>query len=57
MKMAVILYFTMVGLMFGIIILTSIVFNYFPTSKVSDWFRRHIISDEDTLPPSDENDF
>jgi hypothetical protein len=58
MKTAIILYFTFVGLMFGGIILTSIIFNYFPTTKIGDWFRRHIISEEeDILPPSDENDF
>ena len=59
MKTAIILYFTIVGLMFGGIILTSIIFNYFPTTKIGDWFRRHIISEEeeDILPPSDENDF
>jgi hypothetical protein len=58
MKTAIILYFTIVGLMFGGIIFTSIIFNYFPTTKIGDWFRRHIISEEeDILPPSDENDF
>lgn len=58
MKTAVILYSIMVGLIFVGIIITSIVFNYFPTSKISGWFRRHVITDEDlegTPPPSDES--
>jgi hypothetical protein len=57
MKTVIILYFTFVGIMFGGIILTSIIFNYFPTTKIGDWFRRHVISEEDNLPPSDESDF
>ena len=58
MKTAVILYSIMVGLIFVGIIITSIVFNYFPTSKICGWFRRHVITDEDlegTPPPSDES--
>ena len=58
MKTPFILYFIMLGLIFGGIIITSIVFNYFPTSKISGWFKRHIATDEDpegNLPPSDES--
>lgn len=58
MKTAVILYSIMVVVIFGGIIIASSIINYFPTSKISGWFRRHVITDEDledTPPPSDES--
>ena len=51
MKTAFILYLIMVVLIFGGLILSSFFFNYFPTSKISNWFRRHLITDEDYERP------
>ena len=46
-------------LMFVPITVASILFNYFPTTKIANWFRRNLITDEDlegTPPPSDESE-
>ena len=53
MKTAFILYLIMVVLIFGGLMLSSFFFNYFPTSKISNWFRRHLITDEDYESPED----
>lgn len=58
MKTAVILYMVTLTIIFGCLIIASCLYNYFPTSKISGWFRRHVITDEDledTPPPSDES--
>ncbi len=59
MKTVMILYMIMLGLIFIPIIVSSILFNYFPTARITDWFRRNIITDVDlegTPPPSDESE-
>ena len=58
MKIAVILYMVTLTIIFGGLMIASCLFNYFPTSKISGWFRRHVITDEDlegNPPPSDES--
>lgn len=59
MKTVMILYMIMLGIIFIPIIMSSILFNYFPTARITDWFRRNIITDmdlEETPPPSDESE-
>jgi len=38
-----------------IIGLSLMTIKYFPTSKVSGWIRRHIITDQDLEPINDES--
>ncbi len=40
-------------------LISGLLFEFFPTSSITGWWRKHIITDvdlEDTPPPSDEND-
>jgi hypothetical protein len=54
---------TLTYIVLGILVLSAALINevslmtlkYFPTSKVSDFIRRHIITDEDLEPTNDES--
>lgn len=59
MKIVLIICSVIIQLMFLGILLTTILFSYFPTSSLTNWWRRNIITDvdlEDNLPPSDESE-
>ena len=59
MKTVIILYCVMVGIVFGTIIMSSFLFNYFPKSRLSNWWKKHIVTDVDLEripPPSDGSD-
>lgn len=45
------LFIILLLLLFVPIVIGSILFNYFPKGKITDWFRRHIITDEDLENP------
>ena len=52
----------LMNLILGILVLSAaliigvslMILNYFPTSKVSGWIRRYLITDEDLEPINDE---
>ena len=59
MKTVIILYCVMVGIVFGAIIMSSFLFNYFPKSWLTNLVRKHLVTDADlehTPPPSDGSD-
>lgn len=59
MKTVIILYCIMLGIIFGTIIMTSVLYNYFPKSWLTNLVRKHLVTDVDlehTPPPSDESD-
>ena len=53
----------LMNLILGYLVLSSaliigvslMILKYFPTSKVSGWIRRHVITDEDLEPINDES--
>ena len=47
MKIVIILFCLLIGVTFIPIIISSILFNYYPTAWLTNWFRRHIITDVD----------
>ena len=53
------IYMVIVLIFFLGYLISGLLFEFFPTSSITGWWRKHIITDvdlEDTPPPSDEND-